>query len=69
MSSIPRCFECGNRLVYTKNGLAFRAWVDPIGNTHKMHINCFNWGGYATPELTAKADTLKETQHALQKWA
>lgn len=39
----PRCWHCLNRLVYKKGGgFKFRLVQDPIGATHRVHLDCLD---------------------------
>lgn len=50
----PRCYECGKQLMYVNGKPVFAVWIDPIGNEHKMHKDCFKYGGYAAKAITAQ---------------
>jgi len=48
----PRCWHCLNRLVYKKGGgFKFEELVDPIGNTHRVHLDCLKPALESDPSL------------------
>ena len=44
--SRPTCWECGKQLMYVNGKPVFQTWTDPLGNTVKMHKDCYKYGGY-----------------------
>lgn len=52
--SRERCFHCWNELAFVPGkGIVYAEYIDPIGNKHKMHKECFKNGGYAQKTATA----------------
>lgn len=50
----PRCFDCGKQLMYKDGKPIFTEYIDPIGNVHQLHKDCFKYEGYSNKPVTAQ---------------
>jgi len=55
---MERCFECGGKLMYKNKQPIFKEYIDPIGNKHKLHKDCFKYEGYDKKPITAQLSEL-----------
>lgn len=58
------CFDCGQPLINKRGSPCFKTYIDPIGNEHKLHKDCFDDGGYASkaPTVNFEGESLAKAQ-------